>query len=405
MKWSLFGRAAMALGAALGLALGMTGCGIGTIAYVWVIGQQYNEISGFKVDNNTGNLTAIPHSPFSANGSMPVSIVVKNGGRYVYVVNQGTGGTPTSNGAGAGIAEYSVGGSGTLTYQNTYYPQGFNHLWAQFDSTGGYLTILDEYSPSGDGNGAITVFSADATTGQLHIVPQTASTPSGGLSLNYLEVGKSPVRSFSTGTCLYTLNGADQSITPYTISAGQLGTVTTGNIFPGTTQATSINGNSGNVFITDAGSDKIFPFTVASGCGLTSYTGGAVANAANATQPAYSFIDAKGAFLFVLNQSSTSTSPNTSYSSITIFTITNGELTLPTNIPNPNKVGAGPVCMVEDPSQQYIYVSNHNDGTITGYRFASTQGTLADLSRGSSFNANIGQPGNLECLALSGNVT
>lgn len=401
MKWSWFGRAAMALGAALGLALGMTGCGIGTIAYIWVIGETSNTptgvIAGFKVDNNTGNLTAIPHSPFGTNGSVPVSILVKPGGRYVYVVNQGTGGTSTANGSGDGVGVFAVGGSGTLTFQEPYETQGFNHLWAQFDSTGNYLAVLDQYSPTGDGNGAITVFSVDATTGRLNPVSQQASTPSGGLSLPYLEVGQKPLRMFSTGDCLYTINSADQSITPYSFASGQLGTVTTGKIFPGTKQMTSINGNPNNVFITDAGLNMIFPFTKTTGCGLTTYTGGPVKNDASATNPVYSFIDQSQHYLFVLNQSTTSTSPGKAYSSITIFTITSGELTLPSTY----TVGSGPTCMVEDPTQQYVYVSNYNDGSITGYRFSSTEGTLAALTRGSTFTAT----GNASCLALSPNVT
>ncbi len=98
MKLSLFGRLAMALFASLALGLGMTACGGGTIGYMWVLGQQYNQIAGFKIDDYTGNLTQIQGSPFVSNGAIPVSIVVKPGGRYVYVINQGTGGGPTKPG-------------------------------------------------------------------------------------------------------------------------------------------------------------------------------------------------------------------------------------------------------------------------------------------------------------------
>ena len=93
MKLSLFGRLTMALLASVALGLGMTACGGGTIGYMWVLGQQYNQIAGFKIDDFTGNLTTVPTSPFSTGGSVPVSIVVKTGGRFVYVINQGTGGT------------------------------------------------------------------------------------------------------------------------------------------------------------------------------------------------------------------------------------------------------------------------------------------------------------------------
>ena len=71
------------------MGLGMTACGGGTIGFMWVLGTQYNQIAGFKIDDFTGNLTTAPHSPFTSGGSNPVSLVVKPGGRYLYVINKG----------------------------------------------------------------------------------------------------------------------------------------------------------------------------------------------------------------------------------------------------------------------------------------------------------------------------
>jgi hypothetical protein len=56
--------------------------------------------------------------------------------------------------------------------------------------------------------------------------------------------------------------------------------------------------------------------------------------------------------------------------------------------------------MVEDPSSQYVYTSNTNDGTVTGKLINSNTGQLSDLSRGSVFQAT----GLATCLAVSGNV-
>jgi len=63
-------------------------------------------------------------------------------------------------------------------------------------------------------------------------------------------------------------------------------------------------------------------------------------------------------------------------------------------------VGNGPVCMVEDPSNQYLYTSNNNDGTVTGKYINQRNGQLTDLPRGSTFQAT----GLATCLAVSGNV-
>src|ERR1700740_247975 len=97
MKLSWFGRLALALFASLALGLGMSACGGGTIAYLWVLGQQDNQIASFKVDGCSGTLTQTPHHPVGSQGSNPVTMPVKAGGRFVYVLNQGSADTPTSD--------------------------------------------------------------------------------------------------------------------------------------------------------------------------------------------------------------------------------------------------------------------------------------------------------------------
>jgi hypothetical protein len=56
--------------------------------------------------------------------------------------------------------------------------------------------------------------------------------------------------------------------------------------------------------------------------------------------------------------------------------------------------------MVEDPTHQYMYISNHNDGTVTGKVLDPTTGILSSLSRGSTFTST----GLAGCLTLSGAV-
>ena len=420
MKWSWVGRAAMGLLSAMALGLGMTACGGTVIAYLWTISSQNSKIIGYKVDNNTGNLTVAQNSPFSATGTNPVAIVVKPGGRYVYVVNQGTTSTPTANDPSSGIAEFSVGGDGSLTFQQSYPTQGFKHLWAQFDGSGNYLFVLDEYSPSGDGNGAITTFSVNADTGRLLLNTQTGQTPSGGVAPNFVEVGPNPVRMLSTGTCLYTLNQGSGSvggtITPFIEATGQLNTVTTGTIASSYQHATSINGNSTYVIVTDAGlpstvngstaySSTIFAYNVGTSCGLTPFTANLTSsgNGTNSdpsiSDPVYALLDASNKYLYVLEGSVLTSNPNTPYSQISAYNIVTNQLTAIAN--QPFVAGSGPTCMVEDPTSKYMYVSNM-DGTITGYFFDNTRGELSDLSRGSKFNT--GQTG-LQCLAISGSVS
>ena len=56
--------------------------------------------------------------------------------------------------------------------------------------------------------------------------------------------------------------------------------------------------------------------------------------------------------------------------------------------------------MVEDPSNQYFYISSGLTGTITGKYLNQSTGELTNLSRGSTFTGT----GLETCLAVSGNV-
>jgi 6-phosphogluconolactonase (cycloisomerase 2 family) len=414
MKLSLFGRLAMALFASLALGLGMTACGGGTIGYMWVLGQQYNQIVGFKIDDYTGNLTTVEGSPFASNGSVPVSLVIKPGGRYLYVINQGTGGSSSKAGTGQTIALYSVGGDGTLTFQQTYQSQGYISQWAQFDSTGSYLYVLDEYAPGYNatsglfngpnttGNGSITAFSSDPTTGRLSLVTN-AQTQLNGVNTPFFSVGPQPFMMKSLSGCLFTVNGGNQTISPLAFgSGGQLTFTTTQTFITNASKISSINGSGSFLFLTDSTANNLDGFTVGSNCALASLSGGGIYNltASGTTNPSYSFIDSTNKYIYVLNQSSTSTTVGTPFSSISAFTINSTNQELQAISGSPYTVGSGPVCMVEDPTNQYLYVSNHNDGTITGKVLDPTTGILSTLKRGSTFNAT----GQASCLVVSGAV-
>jgi 6-phosphogluconolactonase (cycloisomerase 2 family) len=424
----------MALVVSVAIGLGMTACGGGTIGFMWVLGTQYNQIAAFKIDDFTGNLTAPPGSPFSSGGTDPVSLVVKPGGRYLYVINQGGGLTPDAKGGvtcpttgagGGSIAEFAIGGQGVLTFQQTFQSQGCTPVWAAHDSTGNFLYVLDKYAPGANClpngqpeapappnfcNGEITVFSADPNTGRLTLVlnQQIKNPTTPGLQLTYFPVGALPKMMALSGSCVFTLNNdANQTVFPYVAgSSGQLTLTTNSTINSGAVRATSIIAGGTSVYITDAGPantntpGQILPFTVGgTACSLNTITGGPTQNLSPASNPVYTLVDSKNQYLYIANQSSSnSTTPNSSISAFTI--LPNLTLQLIPDAPNnPYPIGAGPVCMVEDPSNQYIYTSN-GDGTVTGKVLDHNSGKIANLSGGSTFTA-VGQA---TCLAVSGNV-
>ena len=345
MKLSRIGRVSMALVASVAMGLGMTACGGGTIGFMWVLGTQYNQIAGFKIDDFSGNLTQIPHSPFSSGGSDPVSLVVKPGGRFLYVVNKGgsnnTGVNPAC-GTNGSISEFSVGGQGVLTFQQCFQAQGQTPVWAAHDSTGNFLYVLsqtapppsptvDDPNPPAPANGAITVFAADPNTGRLTLVlNQQIKDPNTGLQLTYFPVGNQPSMLAIAGGCVFTLNRADNTVFPYAAGAsGQLTQTTNSLITTGATNATSIITGGTSIYITDAGTPnspgQILPFTVAAtSCALNTITGGATANISPASNPVYALVGGTGSsntHLYVANQSTTnSTLPNSSISAFNIQT-------------------------------------------------------------------------------------
>ena len=423
MTFSKIGRIVTALVATAALGLGMTACGGGTIGYMWVLGTYYNQVSGFKIDDFTGNLTAIDHSPFASGGSNPQSIVVKSGGRFVYVLNSGVCGTsmapvpclaPGAKGyvppSGSGIALYSVGGGGTLTFLQNFFGQGTQPVWLSFDSTGNFLYEVDKYAPGYDATsypfGAVTAYSVAADTGRLTLVPNTSILNANGTPTNYFVVGGNPVMAkVGGGSCLFTLSPT--SIYPYSINAstGQLTVATTGPYsVQGASNLTSINtANSSFTYLTDAGTNQIFSLQAGgTTCSLTPIGASQQANLNGTGSPMNSLTSTSGKFLYVLNQSSgTGTQTNTN-SSVSAFTINaTGQLaTLADSTNNPYAVGSGPVCVAQDPTNQYLYTSNNVDSTVTGKLLDQNRGFLADLTRGSVFPVTM-RP---TCLAVSGNI-
>jgi 6-phosphogluconolactonase (cycloisomerase 2 family) len=420
MKLSLFGRWSMALLASLALGLGMTACGGGTVGYMWVLGQEYNQIVGFKIDQYSGNLTEIPGAPFSSHGAVPVSLVVKSGGQYVYVINQGTcptTGCGTGPNSSAGVELFSVGGDGVLTFQQEYPTQGYDSQWAQMDSSGTYLYVLDKYSPdgsvsaSGVPNGAITAFKADPTNGRLSLVTNTQVTLQNGLNPTYFDVGPAPFMMKSQAGCLYTVNAGTtngfQTVSPYSVGTSGVLTLTTNQSIPinlitsTPTNITSINGSGSDVFLTDAANNVIYGYQTGGTCNLTALGGGITQNLTGTSNPTYTFLDSTGKYLYVANSSTTTTTIQTPFSSLSAFSINSAANNELQALPGaPYTIGSGPVCIVEDPTNQYLYTSNHNDGTITGKVLNPTTGELSQLTKGSTFTAS----GLAGCLVVSGTI-
>ena len=441
MTLSKIGRTVSALVASAALGLGMTACGGGTIGYMWILGTANSStaaagaITGYKIDDYTGNLTAMDHSPYSSGGSNPQMLVVKTGGRFVFVVNSGTSETGSPNSTtnpysitSAAINVFAVGGGGVLTAQQSFQSQGSHPLYLAFDQATNYLYVLDKYSPNycavapckraSDGlalnqvdlNGSITAFSVASDTGKLTLIANTSVRNPDGTPTTFFEVGPSPVMTkLGGGGCLYTIT--NNAVYPYVISSsnGQLVFAQNGpQAILGATNLTSINTSQGTssqsfVYLTDGPSNSVLSLqTSGTPCSLSPVPASTTSNIVSGVVPVNSLTSTNGQFLYVLNQGIPGSTTQTQASSISAFTIQNGLLQpLSTDATtNPYAVGSGPTCMVEDPSSQYAYISNSVDSTVQGKLLDVNRGFLSDLKHGSTF-PTVQNP---TCLAVSGNL-
>ncbi len=414
MKWSGSGRLVLACVVSIALMLGVSACGGGTIGYLYVLAGKSsgttpaNIIVGYKIDNYTGNLTEIVNSPFpTGSGGTPVNLVTLPGGRYVYTVNTGD--------AKNSISQFSVGGDGVLTFQNGFGTVGGTPVWMDIGS--GYLYVLDQVDPNRvngvapacasltnanntDPCGSVEVFQITTDTGNLTPVLNT-SVKINNIGISYFPVGPKPTRLKAASGALLVVNG-DGTITSFGFgSNGQLTTSANSTQvldLTGNSTVTSITTGSSFVYITDGKNNRIFQYTVANGV-LQPVNGSPYANIAANTTPVWTLTttdSSSNQFLYVLNSgSTTATGPTGSISAYRVNTT--NQLTPLAGFTNPLPTGSTPVCLVVDPTTQYIYSSNA-DGTVTGYQLRRSEGTLSDLRRGSSFTA-AGVP---TCLTATG---
>ncbi len=442
MKFRKFGRISLALAVSLGTGLGVTSCSTDhAVGYMYVTGQQYNQISGFKIDNNLGNLTATQNSPYSSGGANPIKELVANAGKFLYVLNAGCGGTgqaACSSGISAGntgpnISLFTIGGKGGLSFQTTYTSQGNFPISMQVDSSGSHLFVLDtqDPNPAADcvgyvaGNAAticgdITSFNIDPNTGRLSLITnQQFKNPTTGANLTYFPVGSGPINLVVTpsNSYVYTIEkGSGSALDPsqavfvYANTSGQLTLTQNTPIVSGAQDLSFIYASPKYIYLVDAGQSvnptgQILPFTIGTNGALQSLVGGAVDNTGTVANPGPMLVDHTGKFLYVANQG-----PNLNASgpasSVSAFFVdpTTGRLTTLSGGASGTSVifgaGSAPQCILEDPSNQYLYTANYADSTITGAVINSSTGTLTTLRKNTAFTG----PGNPTWCVVSGTL-
>jgi 6-phosphogluconolactonase (cycloisomerase 2 family) len=422
MKFTKFGKALLMSTLSAAVALSVTSCVESyTVGFLYVTGtvtaQSGNNgiISGFHIDHNTGKLSAIDGLPISSGGANPVRAVLITGSRFLYVLNRGVNSAGNSDCTTAdpcqnpNITEFSVGGSGILTPQETFYTEGINPFRLIGDASGNFLYALDHDSPNSaacalalgaatTACGDITAFQVNQTTGRLSVVVNAQVTAANGSPLPYFPVPAHPIDFNLVSGYVVTLAGTPttgDSAFPYTYSSssGQL-TINQNSAQPlSIAQGTAIVPGNGYVYVLDneatdvaasGATSQILPYTVGTNGALQAQISGAVADDPTLNNPIYLLVEAKGKFLYVANQGNNTqgTNADSGYAGYVIDPTTH---VLSFIAGEPFGSGSGPQCLVEDPSDQFIYSADLTDSSVTGRVVDPNSGVLTNLRVASSY--------------------
>lgn len=433
MKFRNFGQASLAILATLAVTLGVSACKQNyTVGYFYVTGVKTGtasgEIGGFKVNSTNGALFTIPGQPFSSGGSNPIRVAVDQTGRYIFVLNQGVESTDSTTKnisyKGNGIAVFSVGGDGTISFQQNYSPTGVGDLRIA-EYSGSYLYVLDEYGPAAlpgtqtianasptqsaafpcyDSTdkvyrpvGSITAYQVNSNDGILTLVQNQQQH-----GITYFPVGCFPVDMHIAGNYIYTMDAGSSSnndietVFPYEIgTSGQLTTTTNGpQAIPGAVDINTIDGDAtGNyIYLLDSGTNEIYSYTPGGNGSLTAVSGSPFANDSNVADPDALVVSGGSSekFLYIANAMATG-SLTSSKGQISYYTIDPSTNSLHEAAGSPFGTGSGPVTILIDPTNQYLYTVDHTGGTITGRLFNPNAGTLTDLHVTSTYQT-VDQP-------------
>jgi len=428
MKFTRFGKALLMGALSVGIVLSVTSCVESyTVGFLYVTGtvtaQSSNSgiISGFKIDHNTGKLTPINGMPISSGGANPERAALLLGSRFLYVLNRGTnaqGGSvcttanPCEN---SNITQFAVGGNGILTPQQTFYTQGINPIRMFADAAGAYLFVLDHDAPSNAACalalgasaktcGDITVFSINSSTGRLQLVVNAQVSAANGTPLTYFPVPANPIDFLLNSSYILTLSGTPATgdvVFPYNegLASGQLTVTQNSAQALNIAQAAAITGGSSYVYVLDnepivangtTSASQILPYSVGTGGALEPQIGGIVPDDPTLSNPIYLLVESKSKFLYVANQGNNTNTTN-SQSGLAGYVIDPATHVLSYIAGEPFGTGAGPQCLVEDPSNQFIYTANFNDSTVTGRVIDPNSGVLNNLRVANSYSLS-GQP-------------
>jgi len=371
MKLSKTGQTLLAAAVSIGIGFGLISCGqSNTIDYLYITSNKNNpgQISVYRVDQESGALTQIPDSPYGSGGRNPVAEVASPSGSDLYVVNHDDN----------TIVEFAIGTDAKLYPQHTYQTPGTEPTAITINQAGTLLFVVDTYqatySDANPGPGALVVFpiNKDGSLG--------SPVSNGSLAYWPLEFAPSTVSVTANGNFVYAANAntnnpntGDQRGTVSAFSVGSDGTLTalysSSSALPYagvTPSASAIDPTSRFLYVTDAASNELYAYSIASDGTLAPLNNGPFATG---TYPDGITIDPSGNYIYVVNYVSNSISAyQLTQANGTPSALSGGTSTL---------TKTGPTCVIVEPAfGRYLYTTNFLDASITGYQLNRNSGAL-----------------------------
>jgi len=299
------------------------------------------EVDSFAIDLDNGKLTEI--NTAAPTDTFPSDIVLDPSGGVAFVLNQGAGSLTPS------ITAYTVNSNGTLTKSGASTPISVpNAVSMRRDAAGKFLFVASQgtipppasCNPPVAGCAAVSVFSIQSGSTS---VSEVAGSP---FLLQRVASFAGPVDT-PNGTLLYVTNIQDLSGTHND------NTVSVFNV----DDSGTITEVLGSPYLTTSAPTTVLPVSIAPTGGSTQL------------------------FVYVANQTT---------NNIDIFDVcivVNGACTqtdvddaLMTRVGSPQSVGQKPTAMIVDPTNNFLYVLNHDSSSVSGFRINPSTGALTALN-------------------------
>jgi 6-phosphogluconolactonase len=399
------------------------------------IGNQFGSVSAFNINTKTGQLTPISGSPFPGIGTEAgQTLAIDPAGHFLYIGF----GVPDNETQPGYLAGYQINQStGALTaVPGSPYSVGQFGEGVAVDPSGQYLyygnLAATGFNPVGP---PLYTFSLDQTTGALTEQFTYGGDASGGIEL---AIVSSTVEVTYQPTFAYLTNPASKSISEYAIS-GSTGALTPLLHSP----LTDANGPrasaaipNGKFFYTANANGTISEYSIGGTGALSKIKGSPITGLSN---PVGIALDSLNSLLYEVDQTTSSASAyqiNPTSGVLTLasnytlggvpqaiatdpngfFLITENSNTVQIGISNMGIVGSvatgtSPGAIAIDASDQFVYVANSADNTLSAYNLSFASPYLTPISgapytTGLSPSAVIGEPyGQYLYVANSGDST